>query len=278
MNTEFYTDAAGDVCEDLAGCSASGAWVLDGASGVVRAGITDAPSDGRWYVEHVSEYINENLNDERPLPEVIRSAVRDVREHFESLPGGETAEVIERPLAAAAVIRVRDQYVEYCLSADCNLAVLRSSGAVEVFYGDGPRDIDAAVLEEIQRLKREEGLSHSDARDVVRGMIVDGRRQLNQPDGYWALSFDERAIDHARASTLNVDTIDALCLFSDGFERLLELFEAIEYRTLFAKALTNGPDALVKMLRRAEQEDPKCRRYPRVKPSDDASVAFVDLR
>lgn len=278
MKVEFCADAAGDVCEDVVGCSAGSAWVVDGASGAVRAGVTDAASDGRWYADRISEHLNENLDDERPLPEVVRSSVRDVREQFERFPEAEAVGAVERPLAAGVVVRVRNRYVEFLLSADCNLAVLRSSGTVELFRGNGPRAIDTAVLEEIKRLKREEGLSHSAARDAVREMIVDGRRQLNRPGGYWALSFDERAVDHAHGSTLDPDTIDALCLFSDGFERLPELFEAVDYPELFAEALTDGPDRLIDRLRRIERGDRECNRYPRVKPSDDASLAIVDLR
>ena len=184
---------------------------------------------------------------------------------------------MRQPLTAGAVLRARDGWLEYLLSADCNLALQRPDGRTEVIRGDGPRSLDASVLESIQRLKQNGGLSHEVARRRTRNQIVENRRQLNTPGGYWALSVDTRAVDHARGSTLNPASVDRIALYTDGFERLTELYEAVGYSTIFERAEEGSLAPLFEKLRSVESSDPNCEQYPRTKPSDDAALSVVDI-
>jgi|GEM_PF-771663 len=268
-------DGAGTVCEDLASATETGAWVLDGSSGAVRSDVTDAASDGRWFVERLDAYLRSHVQSTTPLPSIVRSAVAQVRREFESLEGG--VEIIEQPLSAAAIVQLTEDGLAYLLSADCNLVIQRPSGETETVRGDGPRDLDAAVVRETQRLKREEGLSHDEATARTRQMVVDNRQQLNTSGGYWALSFDGRAVDHARGSILDPSTVDRIALFSDGFERLFELYDGMSYDELFDVIDERGIEAPFERLRELEAGDSDCTDYPRLKQSDDAALAVVDL-
>lgn len=276
MDVRYAVDAGGTVCEDIAGSTAIGAWVLDGSSGAIDTDFTNASSDGRWYVIAFDEYLQEHLNDDRPLSEVVRTGIITVRERFDEHADWTAVDRIEQPLCAGVIVREREDYVEYLTSADCSLAIQRPDGTADIILGNGPRSIDREVLENLQQMKREKDLSHDAARVAIRENIVEGRRQLNRPGGYWALSFDERAVDHAQGSTIAADDVDALCLFSDGFERILELYEHLSYEALFERVLRDGPAALIKRLRKIESQDPNCEMYPRIKPSDDAALAVAD--
>jgi len=277
MQVQVTTDGAGGTCEDLAGHAGDCAWVLDGASGAVRAGVTDAPSDGRWYVEQLNDFLRANCDASTPLPEVLRRGVETVAGRFLELPGASDLDRVEQPLAAGAVVREREGHVEFLLSADCSIAVQRPSGAVEPILGDGPRELDARVLDAIRRLEREDGLTHEEARDRTREAIVDNRRQLNTPGGYWALSLTPRAVDHARGSTLDVEDVERIALFSDGLERLFESYDAMSYESLFEFAAGGDLDRPFELLREVEASDPNCSTHPRIKPSDDAALAVVEF-
>lgn len=274
---DYHADGAGSVCEDLVNASEHGAWVLDGSSGAERAGITDAASDGRWYVDRFDDALQRRLGSDARLPDIARRCVEEVSRDYRRFEGTEDVSVTEQPLAAGAVVHATEESLEFLLSADCDLVVRRRSGEIEVFFGDGPRKLDAALLDEIRRRKREEGLSHEQARAETRELIVENRRQLNTPGGYWAFSLDDRSADHARGSTLDPTTVDRVALFSDGFERLFENYEALSYAGLFDLVDAEGIQSPIERLRDIEQADPDCRRYPRVKPSDDAALAVVDL-
>lgn len=277
MHVQLKTDGTGGTCEDLGGHADSCAWVLDGASGAVRADVTDAPSDGRWYVEQFDDFLRANADAPVPLPEVLRRGVETVAERFRRLPGATDLDRVEQPLAAGAVVRERGEHVEFLLSADCSIAVQRPSGSVEPILGDGPRSLDARVLDTIRRLEREDGLTHEQARDRTRESIVDNRRQLNTPGGYWALSLTPRAVDHARGSTLDVEDVERIALFSDGLERLFESYEAMSYESMFEFAADGDVERPFEVLRDIEENDPDCSTHPRIKPSDDAALAVVDL-
>lgn len=273
-----HTDGReGGVCEDLSGAAGDTVWVLDGSSGATGGGYTDAASDGRWYVEAFDDYLTRTAAADEPLTKSIRQGIKRVTERIESLSDGQRPPTVERPLAAAAVLRLRGGKVEYFLSADCSLLVRRPDGTVERILGEGPRTLDASILEIVTRLKREEGLSHELALDRVRSEIVDARRQLNAPGGYWALSFDPRAVDHARASTLDVTNVGQLAIYSDGFERLVETYKEVTPRELFELVERAGVEQPFRRLRSIEAEDPNCERYPRLKPSDDAALTVVSL-
>lgn len=272
-----YTSGAGDVCEDLSNGGEHGAWVLDGSSGAEKAGVTDAPSDGRWFVERFDSFLQERLRADAPLPEIVRQGIGRMRQEFRTFDCAAELDVVELPLAAAAIARPIEDRIEFLLSADCDLVVRRRSGETELIAGDGPRALDAEVVNTIQRLKAESGLSHETAKDRTREMIVENRRQLNTPGGYWALSTDPRAVDHARCSTLDPRTVDRLAMFSDGFERLFELYDELSYADLFDLIDERGIEAPFDRLREIERTDEDCRRYPRIKPSDDATLAVVDV-
>ena len=272
-----HVEGAGETCEDFANATDAGAWVLDGASGAERAGITDAPTDGRWYVERLNAYLKSSLSVATSLPEVVRQGLDVVASDYRSFEGSRDTNVVHHPLAAAALVRFDDGYIEYMLSADCNLAIERPDGTVETILGDGPRALDQRVVDEIRRRKAADGLTHAAAKREVRELIVENRRQLNRSGGYWALSFDERAVGHARGSTLSIADVDALALFSDGFERLTERYDAITYETLFDTVREQGPERLFDELRRIEREDETCETHPRIKPRDDAALLVVDL-
>lgn len=277
MKIYQHVNGAGTTCEDLANATDAGAWVLDGASGAERTSITDAPTDGRWYVERLDTYLASSLSAAASLPEVIREGLGVVASDYRSFEGNRDTGVVHHPLAAAALVRFDDGYLEYLLSADCNLAVERPDGTVETVLGDGPRTLDQRVVDEIQRRKAADGLTHAAAKRETRELIVENRRQLNHPGGYWALSFDDRAVDHARGSTLSTADVNAVALFSDGFERLTERYDALAYETLFETVREEGPQPLFDELRRIEREDESCEIYPRIKPRDDAALLIVDL-
>lgn len=277
MKVYQHVDGAGTISEDLANATGAGAWVLDGASGADRVGITDGPTDGRWYVERLDAFLDSSLSGTVSLPEVVREGLGVVESEYQSFEGSQDTDVGQHPLAAAALVRFADGFVEYLLSADCNLAIERPDGTVETVLGDGPRELDQRVVTEIRRRKAAEDLTHAAAKRSTRELIVENRQQLNRPGGYWALSFDGRAVDHARGSTLSTADVDAIALFSDGFERLTERYDALSYETLFETVRNDGPEPLFDELRRIEREDESCERYPRIKQSDDAALLVVDL-
>lgn len=137
--------------------------------------------------------------------------------------------------------------------------------------------LDQRVVDNIQRRKDVDGLAHMAAKRATRELIVENRRQLNIQGGYWALSFDDRAVDHARGSTLSTADVDAVALFSDGFERLTERYDALTYETLFETVREEEAEPLFDELRRIERKDKNCTTHPRIKPCDDAALLVVDL-
>jgi hypothetical protein len=97
---------------------------------------------------------------------------------------------------------------------------------------------------------------------------------MNTSGGYWVLSIDEEAINHL--DQVNIpSTGQPVALASDGFLRLVDLFHAVPPAGLLE--IRDNAEAQFKLdeLRRLEADDPQCRAFLRVKPSDDASFMAI---
>ncbi|WP_152040247.1 protein phosphatase 2C domain-containing protein [Salinigranum salinum] len=265
--------------EDLVWTGDNAAIVLDGATGLGDRQVSDAESDAQWYVNALCEALRDRIESDEELSAVAASAVERVADEYAELSGPAAAEKHEVPSGAGAVCRWDDGSLEYLVLGDCSVVVDRDDG-VDPVLGEGPRELDARVVDEMVAIReRADGyVSYSDLREHVKSLLVEHRKQMNEPGGYWTFGFDPEAVDHAETGYVPRDELEFVLSFTDGFEPIYDPYDVFaEWTDLVSYVRSNGIERAIRVLRAFEEADPECERYPRLKPSDDVGVATVDF-
>lgn len=271
-----HVDGGSGVNEDRVGQARRAAWVLDGATGLTDDSFTDAASDGAWFVDRFDRALSATVTDvERSLSEIVTECIETVASDFAALVSEDDVDDAALPSGALALARWDETSLEYFVLGDCSLAVAHEDELV-THFGEGPRELDDEVVREMQSLLTEQGYSYGEAREAVSDTLAAHRRLKNEPDGYWTLGLEPDAVDHATIGSHPRSTIEDACLFSDGFEPIVETYDLFrDWGTAMDYVRENGPVRTVRILRAVEESDPNCTRYPRLKPSDDAGFVLL---
>jgi hypothetical protein len=279
LETDSLVVSGGNVNEDLVRFQGDAVVILDGATGLTERTITDAPTDGRWYVEALAEELTARLDSDDSLTDIAATAVTALAERYEDHSGLRAVESHEQPSAAGVILRWNRSQIEYLVLGDCSVVFETDSGTRSIL-GEGPRELDKKVVEEMVAIRdaSEEQIGYESLRSQVHSMIVDHRKQKNEPDGYWTFGLDPEAVDHAEAGSVSTETTEFVYGFTDGFEPVCTTYDAFaDWSTLATYLRTNGPNRAIRILRAFEEADPECLSYPRLKPSDDVGIATLDF-
>jgi Protein phosphatase 2C len=263
--------SAGDrINEDALGWSQGAAWVIDGASGIARSRFTSAESDAQWYARAIGEALARHVDDStRTLPQIFAAAVEEVRSAFVRLSGG-AFEPFEAPSASAALVRTDGERVEYAVLGDCAL-ILREAGSLRLVHDARVLELERPILDHLRSLLCAGVRAPEQLRREILPMVMAMRARMNRPDGYWVLSLDPAAAEHALTGTLQPAPGAPLVLLTDGFTRLIDGFATCTVEAFHARASEGGFERLHDELRALERADPEAQRFPRLKLSDDAT-------
>lgn len=178
-------------------------------------------------------------------------------------------------MAAATLVRVADGRGELFHLGDCPAFALGRDGQVRRLTAYEPSETS------------DESRSRVEAAQAAVGFA---------PEAVWAdrlPSLRARREEQLTAQPLEVSTpvagaafggysarfdlagVTALVLMSDGFERFAVKYELGDDGAMIRRAVAEGPEALLAALRAVEAADPDCRRFPRLKPSDDATCLVI---
>jgi len=270
------SDAGGSVNEDIVGYTGDCAWVIDGATGVGN-GLTDESSDAAWFARTADAALRELLPNSVDLAtaEVLRLVVKHCREALLREARREAVDRSEYPCAAIALVRVRAGGLELTTLGDCRIVYRDPEGVVQLFGSSRIEIFERRALGLMARLLHNNPeLQSSELRRDLAPQLQENRRSMNTSGGYWVLSIDEEAINHL--DQVNIPSTGQLvALASDGFLRLVDLFHAFPPAGLLEIRDNAEARSKLKELRRLEAEDPQCRAFLRVKPSDDASFMAI---
>lgn len=266
----------GRVNEDTHGAAASAAWVVDGATGVAPAALFGA-SDAAWYAETFGAALAAALAEfaDADTRSIAAGVIRNVRDRYLSaLDAGASPE--NPPSAAFAMIRAVGGGVEASALGDCAVLYRHAGGDVRRFTSHSVADLEAATRAMLKTAQAAfPTAAPAEILEKLKPHIRKARKLMNTVDGYWILSIHEAAAAHIAVETLAAAPDAPILLMSDGFSRLVDVFNATDDAGLYDAVLKEGPEALAEQLRKLEAADAGCRRYARVKTSDDATCVVV---
>jgi hypothetical protein len=274
LDSSESDDCAGFVETDAGLC----AWVIDGATNVAgRDYLRAGRGDVAWYASALSKRLQANAASGRALPDLHAAAARDVAEDYRELCSQlpTPPPLYAQPMAALTMVRVSDGRAELYELGDCPAFALGADGSV-------------------RRLTTHEA---SEEADESRTRVTAAQRAVGYaPKAVWAdrLPSLRRArevlmsANPLRVSTPVTDAafggysasfdlagVTALVLMSDGFERFAVKYGLGDETEMIRRSIEEGPDAPLAALRAVEKADPDCRRFPRLKPSDDATCVVI---
>jgi hypothetical protein len=164
--------------------------------------------------------------------------------------------------------------VELITFGDCEILFQLDGSPVVTRHGDsgGLAELEGRTIAHArQLLTADPGISEEDLVAALRPQLIENRKKMNKPGGYWILSLDTDVVPYAHMRILPAGRM-TLALVSDGFLRLRDLFALISDEDLLAIDSSTDFDRFYDQLRALEDADASMSCFPRVKRRDDASL------
>ena len=251
--------------EDGYGIAGRFAWIIDGATGLADAPLLDAPSDAAWLTARIDAAFQE-LSAAYTDPLVLMRAAADrVSAEFVSQRVRTPDARFEIPPAAVLLAHF-DAVVTLCDVGDCGLYI--DAGPRIARFGG------TATGKALEQKNATQFMASGQGRTPeVMAFLRRVRNLANTPQGYAIFAPDADWTDRARVHVHRSSTGTALFM-TDGFEAAEEDYGLYDRAGLMAAAKA-GLSAPTRAVRDAEAADPDCTRFPRFKPSDDATAMVV---
>jgi hypothetical protein len=257
--------------EDWIGISPTAMLVLDGVT--VPDGIDTGCVHGTpWYVDTLGRAILHLCNDHGALDlrQVLRRAIEAARNIHKatcdvSAPG--------TPAATVALFRVNSDGCDYLVLSDAFMIAEMSDGRLVAVTDRTLDSLATAERAAVYRLP----IGTPEHTEALLRMVRKQIRLRNQRGGYWVAAAEPCAADHAIIGRFALSDVRRAAVLTDGAARLVEPFNRWDWRQLLDVADASAHEVIART-RRLEQADAKGRRWPRYKTSDDAAIAYCDLR
>jgi hypothetical protein len=263
-----HTDAGGPAPnEDWVAFTEDLVVILDGATTRTETGCHHGVA---WYVRQLGlSVMREADRTDRSLVEALAAAIEQVASlHPEcdlDHPG--------TPSAAVGVLRLRGGQLEALALADVAAAVLTDDGSVHLLTDERPDQASPMLAEALALPVNDK--RRQDALRTAKQIQLAGK---NKAGGYYVASSDPSVAAESATRTFDAATVQSAALLTDGAARAVDPYELTTWAGLLASLDHDGPAALIRSVRAAENSDRSTQRWPRSKPSDDATVAYAVLR
>jgi hypothetical protein len=206
--------------------------------------------------------------DTASLREVLAAAIEDVSKlHVDQCDLANSG----TPSATVALVRVKNQTAEWLVLADAAILIETDDG-LQVMTDERVN----AVATTQRNAALAESLSDSKKRALINELVSAQRQFRNQTGGYWIAGSNPAAANEASIGSLSIRIGQRYALLTDGVTRLVEFHQAT-WSELFESLDRDGPEHVISNVREVEASDPDSTRWPRYKPSDDATAVFVNL-
>ena len=254
------------------------AWVLDGATGITGKRITEKETDALWYVEKINNYLMNNINSSKSLKDIMKSAIREVKESYIAYDGYKNLDEVDYPCAAIALVRFNSKELEYYVMGDCTLIYKeKDDNAVEI-VDKRIIELEEKILDSMVKVSKEKKVTILEARKYCDNEVLDVRRMKNRSNGYWILELNEEAVDNGLYGKIAISKEASITLTSDGFSQYYDTFNLVEgYSEFIDIVKETNIDDLYNNLYLSQEDDSECNNYPRLKKRDDSSIIYFEV-
>lgn len=261
--------------EDGAGLRGRFAWIIDGATGLSNEQLTSGGSDAAWLANLMDERLAA-LSGAEDADRLLRRLEAEIGSAF----GQETAHVPDvsddhTPSACLGLIEVTPGEgglltLQGRLLGDVILLVPSEHGITR-WTDERAKPFERKTLAALGAQPHEPG----QIPEAVRRQILENRTRLNQQDGYWVVNPRRPWAGQELRFEAKVQPGARIVLATDGFMRLVDVFEAYSDDELYGQLAAGRGRDLMEELRERERGDLMAGAYPRVKTHDDATFLVI---
>jgi hypothetical protein len=172
---------------------------------------------------------------------------------------------------SCAVIRLAAERFEYCQTGDALILLIEDGGGYRLVIP--PIDIDRETLRQWQNTPAAEATT---IHDLLADQIHRVRLEMNV--SYGVLNGEPEAVNFLRHGYQDLAGVSDILLFTDGlFLPRENPLAKDDWRRLADLYRGGGLQAVRNHVRRLQQQDPTCRKYPRFKQHDDIAAIAIQL-
>lgn len=268
MRVSIATQAAtpGRANEDYAVASSTLAILLDGAT--VPPDAAPCPHDARWFSRTLGIALFTELSTEPPawIAEGVARAIEAV-----ATSHAKTCEIDDQthPSATVAILRQLPDVYEYYILGDSTIVFDLVGGELAARSDKRLRQVATAERERVAA--RHSG--HERA-PVAVSLVMAERAKRNVRGGYWIASANPDAAAHGRQGHVLRGELTRAALLSDGAAATVERYDLTDWRSALDLMEHDGPQAVIRTAREAEDSDPEAKRWQRSKIHDDATAVL----
>lgn len=244
--------------------------VADGATAPASLG-TGCVHDPRWYSRVLTTQVaaaHVRYRD-AALPDILCTAISATADaHASTCDPGHPG----TPSSTVVMLRAQAEALDWLVLSDATLVLETPNGLSSI--------CDDRLFRTNKDL-RDQVLSTT-ADDPERpariASLVDAQRNFRNVDGgFWVAASDPNAAYKARFGTerIGAGTAWRAALLTDGASAAVDIYGLTDWLGLLNLLDAAGPNALLDSVRKIEADDPAAQRYPRIKRSDDATVAYL---
>lgn len=270
-------ESANEINEDIIGYGSNYAIVLDGSTGLRKKKLDNGDNLARWYVTNFRQTISDYINERLSLPEIVIRCIEEVKDRFQKVHPSRIDKV-DLPSASVTIIRIYNGSLEIFSLGDCTTIIRNKEGKITIVYDDAVTKLDNKVIEKMIKIRQDKKVDIISAREEVNELLIENRYKKNTNIGYWILGFEEEAVNHAYYKQFDLESIDRVYMMSDGMAEYYEELKLAYNSKAFIEELDKkGVEYLYNKMRKVQEEDKLCNKYPRIKPKDDASLVVCDI-
>jgi hypothetical protein len=238
--------------------------VLDGATARTNTGCVHGVS---WFADKLGMTIAGLASDrDILLGDVLTSAIA----HTASLHPECDLSHPATPSATTAIARVNQGVLEYLVLGDTTIIVETTNG-LQVLIDD--RVDSTAKVERAEANRYPFGSAEKQA--ALLKMKHAELAQRNQPGGFWVAAADPGVAVHSIRGELPLEDVRSVAVLTDGAARIVAMFGLLTWHGVLEVLDSKGPTELIKRVRLIEEADPTGTKWPRNKPSDDATAVYA---
>lgn len=253
--------------------------VIDGATSVADQDyINTGAGDVAWFVREFAAAIEMTIAASRSQERSVWLAIEQVRASYEKKTRGVTVPVYAWPIAALTWVRVWEEaggitLETYCLG-DCKALLRRPDGKV-VDLDPFVNEFEFVVQEAVARLASEGVTDPATRKERMLPLLRSRRESQNLNERPIVLCLQPKGPFDARQRTFQAEAGSTVLAMTDGFYRLVDMYDLYTAEELAARCAEHGLDAMLKELRDTESAGA---RSLAVKSADDASAVMWNAR
>lgn len=244
--------------------------VADGATAPPSLG-TGCAHDPRWYSRELTTQAaaaHVRYSD-ASLADILSAAIRSTAEaHADTCDPSHPG----TPSSTVVMLRAGPESIDWLVLGDATL-ILETLNGLKAIYDDRlfrtNKDLRNQVLSTT---------ADDPERPARIAALVDAQRNFrNVKGGFWVAASDPSAAYKGYAGTERIAAGSTwrAALLSDGAAAVVDTYDVTDWHGVLDLLDARGPKALLESVRKIEADDPDARRYPRIKRSDDATVAYL---